>query len=142
MIDKIVFPFSMITILIYNFLLYGQSKKQSDWENLNVLQKNREPAHAFYVPYQNEKTALTIDAEQSDYYKLLNGQWKFHWVRKPVDRLGDGPAQNEDHEGNQGHGGQGYDEDDVHLFVPRPERQPTLVDIGHPSDHRRFRVRA
>ncbi|MDR2148132.1 MAG: DUF4981 domain-containing protein [Tannerella sp.] len=57
-----------------------------DWENLSVLEINREAAHATYVPYASIEQALSDDRESSPYFLLLNGQWKFHWVPRPKER--------------------------------------------------------
>jgi len=57
-----------------------------DWENPEVVGINKEPGHCTLVPYGNIQTALKADREASPFYKSLNGNWKFHWVRKPADR--------------------------------------------------------
>ncbi|MFX1451027.1 MAG: glycoside hydrolase family 2 TIM barrel-domain containing protein, partial [Promethearchaeota archaeon] len=60
--------------------------KKLDWENSEFIAWNKEPAHATILPYQDIKSALGGSREQSDYYKSLNGNWKFNWVKKPSDR--------------------------------------------------------
>ncbi|MHA1932169.1 MAG: glycoside hydrolase family 2 TIM barrel-domain containing protein, partial [Promethearchaeota archaeon] len=57
-----------------------------DWENSEMIGQNKEPPHNTLIPYQNVKTALNGKHEDSKFYKSLNGNWKFHWVRKPADR--------------------------------------------------------
>ncbi len=57
-----------------------------DWENIAVLQINREPARATFVPFAEEKQALAVDREASPFYLSLNGTWRFHWVPRPEDR--------------------------------------------------------
>ncbi len=57
-----------------------------DWENPEVFGRNKEPAHSTLMPYPDRETALRCDRFQSDYYRTLNGKWKFHWVRKPAER--------------------------------------------------------
>lgn len=59
---------------------------QNDWENLEILQRNRMRSHAFYIPFDNREQALKWDVENSSRYLSLNGMWKFRWVRKPTDR--------------------------------------------------------
>ena len=51
-----------------------------DWEDNHVLQINREPARAYFIPY-GEK--------QGDRMLLLNGQWKFRWAKTPEERIKD-----------------------------------------------------
>lgn len=60
-----------------------------DWENLDVIGRNKEPAHVTLVPYDDPMTALTGDRKASPWFKLLNGMWKFNWVPKPADRPDD-----------------------------------------------------
>lgn len=60
--------------------------KVEDWENPAVFGRNKEPAHCTYIPFQDTKTALINDPEKSPFYRSLNGNWKFKWVRKPADR--------------------------------------------------------
>lgn len=64
--------------------LSGQNLK--DWENPNIFAVNKEKAHPHFMTYNNRQDALENQFDQSAYYKLLNDQWKFHWVDKPDDR--------------------------------------------------------
>jgi beta-galactosidase len=64
------------------------------YDKIPIVHVNREPAHAFFIPYQdaktaldNEHSALTRDFSRSDYYMLLNGEWDFKWVSKPAERI-------------------------------------------------------
>ena len=57
-----------------------------DWENPRVFGINKEPAHATFVPYPNERGALAGGAQASPFVRSLNGQWKFHWVKQPSER--------------------------------------------------------
>ncbi len=56
-----------------------------DWENPQVFGRNKLPAHAFFIPFQNEESALSFDHSRSDFYQSLNGEWKFHFYPKPAD---------------------------------------------------------
>lgn len=47
------------------------------WENLNVLEVNREPARAHYIPYGSIADAMNAKRGTSPYYQTLNGAWKF-----------------------------------------------------------------
>jgi beta-galactosidase len=58
----------------------------NDWENPDVVGRNKEPAHVTYIPYTDVSEALNNEPEQSPFYISLNGLWKFNWVRKPADR--------------------------------------------------------
>lgn len=59
---------------------------QNDWENLAVLQRNREQSHAYYIPFDNQAQAVAWSVGQSSRYRSLNGVWKFNWVAKPTER--------------------------------------------------------
>jgi beta-galactosidase len=57
-----------------------------DWENEQIVGRNKEPGHCTLVPYGDMGTALRCKREASQYYQSLNGSWKFNWVNKPADR--------------------------------------------------------
>ncbi|WP_028558804.1 glycoside hydrolase family 2 TIM barrel-domain containing protein [Paenibacillus pinihumi] len=59
------------------------------WEDLNVLQVNREPARAYYIPYKDEGGAKARKRGRSPYYQLLNGMWKFQYYRSVADVPGE-----------------------------------------------------
>ena len=54
-----------------------------DWENEAVLQINREPARATFVPFATVEQALEGNVTNSPHYLSLNGDWKFNWVARP-----------------------------------------------------------
>jgi len=56
-----------------------------DWENLRMLERNREPARATSVPYADQDTALAGERGLSPYFKLLNGHWQFHYAPSPAE---------------------------------------------------------
>ena len=63
------------------------------YDQIDVVEVNREPAHASFTPYEsaekaltNERSVLDEDAEESAYKFSLNGEWKFKFARKPADR--------------------------------------------------------
>ena len=45
-----------------------------DWEDEGVLQRNREPARAAFVPYRHKA---------GDRQMTLDGLWRFHWTPTP-----------------------------------------------------------
>ena len=59
---------------------YVFATEQHDWENHHVLQINREPARAYFMPYATKK---------GDSQLSLNGTWKFHWSKTPEGRIVD-----------------------------------------------------
>lgn len=57
--------------------------KTEDWENVNVLQRNRLPGRSYHLSYLNENDALTYERGLSRGYMLLNGIWKFEYAQNP-----------------------------------------------------------
>jgi beta-galactosidase len=57
-----------------------------DWENPLVISINKEAPRATFISFQDEQNAMTGIFESSNYYKLLNGDWKFHWSSSPGER--------------------------------------------------------
>ncbi len=57
-----------------------------DWENPEVIGRNREQPHSTYIPYADLASALSNDPARSPFYQSLNGRWRFHWTRRPSDR--------------------------------------------------------
>lgn len=56
-----------------------------DWQNLKVIHRNAEEPHSGLFPYATEEAALDNIRGESPYYKLLNGQWAFHYAERPLD---------------------------------------------------------
>ena len=53
-----------------------------DWNNPDVIFRNKEAAHVPLLPYTTESAAL---AEQSSpYMQSLNGRWRFHYAATPA----------------------------------------------------------
>lgn len=78
-----------LTILLTILMVAGTCKAQDvpHWENPEVFQVNRAPAHASFYRYSDANSALKGNRYyDSPLYKSLSGTWKFNWVRKPADR--------------------------------------------------------
>lgn len=82
------YMYILILQILSVYTVFSQINKP-DWENLSVLEINREPARAYFIPFANEKQALAGDKNQSPFYQSLNGNWKFHWVARPEERPAD-----------------------------------------------------
>jgi len=63
----------------------ADNSKINDWENPAIFNRNKEPAHCTYIPYPDINTALKNDPSLSQFYKSLNGTWKFNWVKSPAE---------------------------------------------------------
>ena len=57
-----------------------QAQQINDWENHHVLQINREPARAAFIPFTREKGDCSLP---------LDGMWKFRWTPVPQERIAD-----------------------------------------------------
>ena len=53
------------------------SHRRFDWENLNVIARNKEEGHALAHAYECEHDAVA--RTKPPYQLSLNGTWKFHW---------------------------------------------------------------
>lgn len=59
---------------------------RNDWENPEVVCRNRELPHATLMPYGNRGKAIQCERFSSRYFLSLNGVWKFHWSPNPDSR--------------------------------------------------------
>ncbi len=57
-----------------------------DWENPDMIGRNKEAPHSTLLPFADVTTALEGDPANSPWYQSLDGLWKFHWSPKPADR--------------------------------------------------------
>ena len=55
-------------------------QEHHDWEDNHVLQINREPARAYFIPF---------GVKAGDRQLSLNGLWKFRWTKTPEERIKD-----------------------------------------------------
>nr|WP_261302778.1 glycoside hydrolase family 2 TIM barrel-domain containing protein [Paenibacillus andongensis] len=55
------------------------------WEDLSVLQVNRETPRAHYIPYADAGSAKSGKRARSPFYQTLNGSWKFQYHRSVRD---------------------------------------------------------
>ncbi len=64
--------------------LFGQETKP-DWENPAIFGINKLEAHAHFIPFHNQESALSFNLTRSDRYQLLNGNWSFKFLNNPDD---------------------------------------------------------
>ena len=67
-----------------------KTSSTNDWENQHVIGINKEAATATFVPFADSKSMkadpsyeLPWVQNSSSRYMLLNGDWKFNWVKSP-----------------------------------------------------------
>lgn len=70
-----------------------QKPSKYDWENETIFAINKEPGHVTYYTFpsiESLKADKTFDKPweepASSLHQSLNGNWKFHWVKKPDER--------------------------------------------------------
>jgi beta-galactosidase len=80
--------FRLIFALIFllPFQISFAQEKSNEWENPNVIDRNKETGRASFVLYQDEASAITDIPENSKLYQSLNGTWKFSIVKKPANK--------------------------------------------------------
>lgn len=78
----------ILSLMLVAIYVMGEvnSGEVNDWENPKMIGQNKKPAHVTLVPYANIQQALEGKRTKSPYFKLLNGIWKFNWVKNPGDR--------------------------------------------------------
>ncbi len=66
--------------------LKSESFRVPDWNNLEVLQRNREPAHCTFTPFPDSASLLLKRPHESPFFLDLNGRWKFRLSPRPDER--------------------------------------------------------
>lgn len=57
-----------------------------EWEQEQNLSLNKEIPSATFFSFADEASAQKILPEHSAYWRSLDGDWQFHWVKRPADR--------------------------------------------------------
>ena len=82
--------YSIPLILLPIGSLVSQTTAQApDWENPEVFTINTELPHATLMPFPDAASAMEGKREQSPFFRLLNGQWKFSFAETPETRVKD-----------------------------------------------------
>ncbi|ALW85310.1 beta-galactosidase [Hymenobacter sedentarius] len=71
------------------FLAAGAVSAQqtpNEWEKPEVVDQNKEKAHASFMVYERPADVAANDYTRSPYYQALNGTWKFNYVARPDQR--------------------------------------------------------
>src|SRR5574344_856494 len=64
------------------------------WRDLQVVSVNKVQPRTTFMSYSNRATALTGKFENSVYYKLLNGTWKFYFTESDKELPADVTSEN------------------------------------------------
>ncbi|MCL2881053.1 MAG: hypothetical protein FWF29_12490 [Treponema sp.] len=70
----------------------------TDWQNPQILHRNREKERAYFIPFQSEDAAINFHGNRgaSSFFKLLNGDWAFRYFQRPGDAGEDQLERNTD----------------------------------------------
>ncbi|MHC4213215.1 MAG: beta-galactosidase, LacZ type [Planctomycetota bacterium] len=117
-----------------------------EWDDPGVLQVNTELPHASMMIYPDKAGALGAKRQQSAWFKLLNGDWKFQLVKRPADIIADFYKPDFDDSSFKSipvpsnWEVQGYD---IPIYVndiyPFPKKQPHAPREYNPVGHYRMR---
>ena len=68
--------------------IFADEKPNSppDWENEQLIARNKLPPRATGWPCPSREIALADDAADNPWVLSLNGPWKFHWAADPASR--------------------------------------------------------
>lgn len=55
----------------------------NEWESPEKLSLNKEQPRAYFFSFADTESARKVLPENSTFWKSLNGQWKFSWVKSP-----------------------------------------------------------
>lgn len=61
-------------------ILSAQTPSKPYWQDIQVVQVNKELPRTEFMTYANGADALSKTFEDSPYFRLLNGTWKFYYV--------------------------------------------------------------
>jgi beta-galactosidase len=58
-----------------------------EWRDPEIIAVNREPARAYFIPFETAELALAGKPGSSAFYQSLDGPWKFAWAASPAGRI-------------------------------------------------------
>ncbi len=78
---------TLLLTIIFTTLAIHLFSQVPDWKNPKIVEVNKEPAHVLLLNQGSIEKAISHQSQSSlRSVKSLNGNWKFHWVKKPQDR--------------------------------------------------------
>lgn len=72
--------FGSLTLLPYAAYAQADKTQTPYWKDVQVVAVNKEYPRTAFMTYDNRTDALSGRYEKSNYYKLLNGTWKFYYA--------------------------------------------------------------
>ncbi len=77
---------SLVTIILSLSFMQIQSQELKEWQDPDIVEVNRLDPHAHFYSFENESLTRANVPEASEFYKNLNGKWKFNWSKSPSER--------------------------------------------------------
>ncbi len=85
-----------LQLSLFILLLSSFSMAQEYHQDHQTFAINKEAPHPLLFPFSDVDSAFANEKENSNWYKSLNGSWKFNWVKDPNDRPQDFYQENFD----------------------------------------------
>ncbi len=63
------------------------SKRKPEWNDAQIFDINKQPTRCTSLPYDSTESAMRKSG--SPYVISLDGEWRFHWVACPAERIKD-----------------------------------------------------
>jgi beta-galactosidase len=104
----------VLSLLSLLLAICASGQVTRDWENHSLLQRNREPARAAFMPYGEQR---------GDRQMSLDGQWRFNWTATPDEQP-------------EGFFEAGFDDSHWTLFPVPGDWEVPPSDSGRPSPRR------
>ncbi|MBC8355581.1 MAG: DUF4981 domain-containing protein [Planctomycetes bacterium] len=80
------YPRVLFPALLFAALCSQANAAPNDWENEQVISRNKLPGRVNTLPFPTQEAAVADDRESSPWYRSLNGAWKFSWAPEPAKR--------------------------------------------------------
>ena len=74
----------IIFLAVATFGFGGDTQPHPDWENPQMIGRNKEAPRATAIPFVDAASALARDSSASPWHESLNGDWNFHWSPNPA----------------------------------------------------------
>jgi beta-galactosidase len=75
----------MLALTLLALLVAQAPSGPPEWEDPAVFSVGAERPRATFVPHAAREEALSLDRTRSPFFLLLNGRWRFRWVRNPFE---------------------------------------------------------
>jgi beta-galactosidase len=76
----------LITFALIVAASTASAQNVEDWQNPQVIERNKEAPHASFTSYATREQAMRGDPGESPFHLSLNGDWRFKWSSRPSER--------------------------------------------------------